>query len=66
MKIPDRAPFKSDSAKIKKTLEYMGEKDKQFNATECVGKGTRSGQYSYCVSDDIDLIALKKAAKSKG
>ena len=43
MKIPDRAPFKSDSAKIKKTLEYMGEKDKQFNATECVGKGTRNG-----------------------
>ena len=66
MKIPNRAPFKSDGAKIKKTLEYMGEKDKIFGATKCLGKGTVNGKYSYCVSDDINLIAIKKSAKSKG
>ena len=66
MIIPNREPYQANSADIKKTLDYMGEKDKIFKATERVGKGIRTKEYSYCVSEDIDLIGLKKAAKSKG
>ena len=42
MTIPNREPYKANSADIKKTLDYMGEKDKIFKATERVGKGIRT------------------------
>ena len=65
---PDRrAPTTCEIlGKMGEFLTFTDELEKKKNAAEKIGNGQTSGRQSFHVSDDIDLIALKKKSKDYG